>query len=484
MNQQSQVSTQAPVQLLLPAPPAAPDLESAVLGACLLDRYAFAGVAPILSRRSFSKWENEEVYIAMSDLLAKSLPIDLMTVTERVNKRGKLPNAASYVIELTNAVTGPAHLEYHSQILKQYEIQRGCIETGAYMVRAGFDQKKDPLALLEEVQKMTMQLTGMTGTKRELSAGQLAKNSVDRVNRIRSAAQELTGIPSGLVDLDRLTDGFQNSDLVIIAARPGMGKTAWMLSVAKNVADSGTGVGVFSLEMNADQLTTRYISMQSGLPISFIRNPRRMDEGHLDQYFLAAGVLSDAPLWIDDTPSLSILEFKAKARRMVLEHGVGILFVDYLQLMVGDSSGSGNRDQEIGQISRALKATAKELDIPIIALSQLSRAVEARGGLKRPQLSDLRESGNIEQDGDIVGFIYRPEYYMILEDMEGNSTKGLAELIIAKHRNGALDTVKMRFLEKRTQFCNFEEQFNGTVFSNPNSRIEATGANSDEDLPF
>lgn len=465
-------------EILLPPPPSAVDLEKAVLGACLLDRNAFYSVVSILSEHSFSDWRHKEVFRAMLSLHSGGHPIDLLTVTERAKVE------AFEVVELTNRVTSAANLEYHARILKQYEIQRRCIDTGVFLVTEGYSAEKDPLALLDKLQRETVQLTGLVGAKREVPASELALQSAKRIDRLRAAAHDLVGVPSGIDELDRLTDGFQASDLVVIAARPGMGKTSFALTLARNISmQYGKGVGFFSLEMSNEQLTTRFLSMESGVPLSRLKNPRKMDDLDLTSFTEAATSFSQAPFWLDDTPSLSILELRSKARRMVLEHKVEIIFVDYLQLMKGDID-AGNRDQEIGSISRGLKAIAKELNIPVIALSQLSRAVEARGGLKRPQLSDLRESGNIEQDSDIVGFLYRPEYYNILTDAEGNSTKGLSEFIVAKHRNGALDTIKMLFLAGLTKFCNFEEGF-ALQDASPDARVlTGVASGASDDIPF
>ncbi len=322
--------------------------------------------------------------------------------------------------------------------------------------------------------------------------GTLSSKVLKMIEEVAGKAEGLTGVPTGFTDLDRLTSGWQPSDLIIIAARPGMGKTSAVLAMALNAArDFGKGVALFSLEMANTQLVQRLISMESEIPASKMRNGK-LEDYEWQQLQSTVEKLSTVPIFIDDTPAINIFELRAKCRRLKMQHDIQMVIVDYLQLMTGaseNSKGGGNREQEIASISRALKSLAKEINVPVIALSQLSRAVETRGGTKRPQLSDLRESGSIEQDADIVSFIYRPEYYQILEDETGQSLKGIAEFIIAKHRNGALDTVKLKFTDTFAKFGNLNDPaFTGlnAPLSGPFTPSVVTRGSrmNDEDIPF
>jgi replicative DNA helicase len=321
----------------------------------------------------------------------------------------------------------------------------------------------------------------------------LAAKTLKQMEELKGKEDGLTGVPTGFVDLDRITSGWQPSDLIIMAARPGMGKTSLVLSLAKNAAlDYQKGVAVFSLEMASIQLAQRLISMESEVPLHKMRNGQ-LEEDEWKRLKEAIERISDAPVYIDDTPGINIFELRAKCRRMKMQYDIQMIIIDYLQLMSGGGEGSkgGNREQEVSAISRALKGLAKELSVPVIALSQLSRAVETRGGSKRPQLSDLRESGSIEQDADMVTFIYRPEYYQILEDEQGQSLKGIAEIIIAKNRHGAQDTVRLKFTGEFARFSNLDDpdfgSFPSDVFSNPlpsNIITMPSRFNNEEDIPF
>lgn len=468
-----------------------PDLERAVLGACILDREAFSTCGAALREQTFASQKNRTVFAALQRLSSAGMGIDLLTVSESLRKCGDLDRIGGphYLVELTNAVAGPAHLEYHIQLLKQYEILREAGRISMDMQTASLDPMQDPIELVDRMQRDFYTLLGSIGANRETDTARIVQQEIAKTEKLRSTPGALVGMPTGLDELDKLTGGLQAPDLAIFAARPGMGKTAFVLSIAKNVVNAGNPVGMFSLEMSASQLIQRLASMESGVPLSLIKNPRNMDAGHFAAYTEAMERISGWPLYIDDTPGISVFEMRAKARRWAANKGVKLVIVDYLQLATdtGTANGRGNREQEVGAISRGLKGIAKELDVPVIALSQLSRAVETRGGLKRPQLSDLRESGSIEQDSDIVGFIYRPEYYDIKGE-EGENLAGLAEIIIAKHRNGPLDTVHLFYKASHTEFCNAGERYEPTEMAAPVYTLLRPAINGNgvynEDLPF
>lgn len=443
-------------------PPQAVDLEEAVLGALMIEKEALLQVEDILMPESFYKPQHQEIYKAILHLSSDSEPIDMLTVTQQLRKQGQLEIAggASYLMKLTSFVNSAANIEAHARIIAQLAIKRELISISDNVQKEAYEDTSDAFDLLDAAEQQLF----------ELSEGNIAKNSMD----IRSAMQEalsdlenkkdiqngLTGIPTGFSALDRITAGWQKSDLIIIAARPGMGKTAFSLSMIRNAAiDFGHPVAIFSLEMSVLQLTNRLISAEAELASDKIK--RGMLANHeWQQLYTRVARLTESKIFIDDTPAISIMELRAKVRRLKAQHDIQLLIIDYLQLMSGSTSNKmtvGNREQEIALISRSLKNLAKEVNIPIIALSQLSRAVETRGGDKRPQLSDLRESGSIEQDADMVLFLYRPEYYGITQDAEGNPTTGIGELMIAKHRNGSLGDVKLRFEGKFTKFLNLED---------------------------
>jgi replicative DNA helicase len=421
-------------------PPQAIDLEEAVLGALMLEKDALTNVIDILKPGTFYKDSHKEIYSSIVDLFNNSEPVDLLTVTNHLRKKGKLDlvGGAYYITELTSKVNSAAHIEYHARIIIEKAIKRELIRIASNVHHEAYEDTVDVFSLLDKTEQSLFEVS-------ELEAKKLQ-------------ADGLTGIATGFTALDRVTSGWQKSDLVIIAARPGMGKTAFVVSAMRNAAvDFNKPVAIFSLEMSSIQLVNRLISAEAELESDKIKKGN-LEDYEWEQLIHKTAKLSEAPIFIDDTPALTILELRAKARKLVAQHGVELIIIDYLQLMSGDTSksGSGNREQEIASISRSLKNIAKELNIPIIALSQLSRAVEVRGGDKRPQLSDLRESGSIEQDADMVLFLYRPEYYGINADEEGNSVQGVGEVIIAKHRNGSLDTARLKFIGKFTKFCDLD----------------------------
>ncbi len=445
-------------------PPQAVDLEQAVLGALLLEKDALNIVIEILKPQSFYVEANQEIYAAIVELFNRSEPIDILTVTNELRKNGKLEfvGGAYYISELTSKVSSAANVEFHSRIITEKSIKRELITIASKIHKEAYEDTTDVFELLDKTEQSLFEVSEVNIRKNYEDMSSLMHQAITELESKKHDSDGLTGVPTGFTALDRVTSGWQKSDLVIIAARPGMGKTAFVVSAMRNAAvDFKKPVAIFSLEMSSIQLVNRLISAEAELDSEKIKKGN-LEEYEWEQLIHKTAKLSESPIFIDDTPALSILELRAKARKLVSQHGVSLIIIDYLQLMSGDSSksggGGGNREQEIASISRALKNIAKELSVPIIALSQLSRAVEVRGGDKRPQLSDLRESGSIEQDADMVMFLYRPEYYDITTDEEGNSLQGVGEVILAKHRNGSLDTVKLKFIGKFTKFSDLDFQ--------------------------
>ncbi len=475
--------------------PQALPLEEAVLGAIMLDKDALPVILDILNAESFYSDAHQLIFRAMLRLFEKTQPVDLLTVTEELKKGGDLDKAGGpyYLVELTNRVASAANIEYHSRIITQKHIQRELIRVSTKVIKDAFEDTTDVFNLLDEAEQGLFAITQQNLSRSYESMGSLTSRALKQLEELSQKKSGLTGVPTGFTDIDRLTSGWQPSDLIIIAARPGMGKTAFTLALARNAAvDFDKPVAVFSLEMSNVQLVQRLISMEAEISGSKLRSGQ-LEDYEWQQLQSAIEKMSEVPIYIDDTPGINIFELRAKCRRMKMQHDIQMVVIDYLQLMSGGPEGAkgGNREQEISMISRSLKGLAKELSVPVIALSQLSRAVETRGGNKRPMLSDLRESGAIEQDADIVSFIYRPEYYSILEDEEGNSLKGIGEIIIAKHRNGALDTVKLKFIDHFAKFTNLDDpDFSQLLASDPDPASSSTNIitrpsrMNDEDIPF
>ncbi len=438
-------------------PPQAMELEQAVLGALMLEKDALTGVIEILQPESFYKDSHNRIYNAIKTLFSESEPVDMLTVTNQLKKTGELEliGGAFYITELTQKVNSAANIEYHARVILEMAIKRELISISSEIQKSAFDETTDALELLDHAGSQIFEVSDRNVRKDYSKVGELLSRAVDEIHKKKEKGDGLTGVPSGFTELDRVTSGWQNSDLIIMAARPGMGKTAFVLSCLRNAAiDHGVPSAIFSLEMSSVQLVNRLIAAEAELPSEKIRNGK-IQEYEEEQLYAKTQALAQAPIFIDDTPGLSILELRAKSRKLKQQHDIGLIIVDYMQLMTADlSKKGGNREQEIASISRSLKTIAKELDVPVIALSQLSRAVETRGGDKRPQLSDLRESGSIEQDADLVSFIYRPEYYQINADEDGG-LEGLAEIIIAKHRNGSTADVKLRFIGQYTKFVDW-----------------------------
>lgn len=473
--------------------PQATQLEEVVLGALMLDKDALSMILDILRPQSFYVDAHRLIYQAMLDLFEKSNPIDLLTVMEALKKSGDLEavGGPGFLAELTNRVASAANIEYHARIISQKHIQRELITVSTKIIHDAFEDTTDVFELLDSAEQGLFSITQQNLNRAYETMASLASKTIKQIEELKGKEAGLTGVPSGFPSLDRVTSGWQPSDLIIVAARPGMGKTALALALAKNAAvDFNKGVAIFSLEMSSLQLAQRIISIEGEISSKKMRNGQ-LEDYEWQQLQSAIERIGEAPIYIDDTPGINIFELRAKCRRLKMQHDIQMVIIDYLQLMSGSmDSGRGNREQEVSGISRALKGLAKELEVPVIALAQLSRAVEVRGGAKRPQLSDLRESGSIEQDADMVSFIYRPEYYNIMEDEEGNSLKGVSEIMIAKNRHGALENVKLKFIPEFTKFTELEdldfggmpmdaiEQPYGNIITRPSKM------NSDEDIPF
>ncbi len=461
-------------------PPQAVDLEEVVLGAMMIDKKGVDEVIDILHPDVFYKEAHRFIYEAIFKLFETSEPVDLLTVSSQLKKDGQLEASGGdfYLIKLTQKVASSAHIEFHARIILQKYIQRSLIKISNEIIEEAYDEGTDVFDLLDAAESKLYDVTQGNLKRSAETAQNLVIQAKKRIEEI-SNKEGLSGVPSGFDKLDKLTSGWQPSDLIIVAARPGMGKTALTLSMARNIAvNANTPVAFFSLEMSSVQLITRLISSETGLSSEKLRTGK-LEKHEWEQLNVKVKTLEKAPLFIDDTPSLSIFDLRAKARRLASQHGIKMIIIDYLQLMTaGGTQKGGNREQEISTISRNLKALAKELNVPVIALSQLSRAVETRGGSKRPILSDLRESGAIEQDADIVSFIYRPEYYKIDEwdDDEQSPTAGQGEFIVAKHRNGGLENIRLKFIGHLGKFDNLEDFDSPFEFQSK--------MNADDDNPF
>jgi replicative DNA helicase len=440
-------------------PPQAVDIEEAVLGALMLEKDALTAVIDILRPECFYKEAHQKIFLAIHSLFHKAEPIDILTVTQWLKKSGDLEiiGGPYYITQLTNRIASAANIEFHARIILQKYIQRELIRISSDTIKDAYEDTSDVLQMLDNAEKSLFAIAEGNIRRNFEDMPSLISKAIKEIEHASNQTSGVTGVPSGFTELDRVTSGWHKSDLIIIAARPGMGKTAFVLSLARNAAVKfKKPVAFFSLEMSSIQLVNRLISSETEITSEKIRKGQ-LAHHEWEQLNAKIVPITNAPIYIDDTPSLSIFELRAKCRRLVAEKKVELIIIDYLQLMVaGVESRSGNREQEISMISRSLKSISKELDIPIIALSQLSRAVESRGGVKKPQLSDLRESGAIEQDADMVMFIYRPEYYDLSEDESGNSTIGLAEIIVAKNRNGALKSVNLKFTGHLTKFSDLD----------------------------
>ena len=466
-------------------PPQALDLEESVLGALMLEKDALTNVIDILKPENFYKDANKEIYQSIIDLFNDSEPIDLLTVTSQLKKNGKLEyvGGSFYVTQLTTRVNSASNIEYHARIILEQSIKRQLIEVSGEVQKEAYEDTTDVFDLLDNTEQSLFDISESHIRKNYSQVKGLMKEAIDELQAKKTRKDGITGVPSGFIDLDIITSGWQPSDLVIIAGRPSMGKTAFVLSMMRNASiDHEMPIALFSLEMSSLQIVNRLISSEAELDSDKIKKGNLKDY-EWQQLLHKTDQLNNAKIFIDDTPALSILELRAKSRRLKSQHDIQCIIVDYLQLMSGEyGKSSGNREQEIASISRSLKAIAKELNVPVLALSQLSRAVETRGGDKRPVLSDLRESGSIEQDADMVLFIYRADRYDITEDEDGNLTAGVAEVLLRKNRNGPTGKVKLKFIER---FAKFADMSSNDEMTTNKFQSKANGNfNSEKNDPF
>jgi len=474
--------SQTPISVIGRRPPEARELEEAVLGALMLEKDAYSIISDILKPASFYEHAHQLVFTAIQNLALEQKPVDMLTVQEQLRKQGDLEEAggAYFIAQLTGKVASTAHLEYHSRIIAQKHLARELIRFTSQVQGKAFDETIDVDDLMQEAEASLFEISQRNMKKDVMQINPIIDEAFKLLNLAAQRDDGLSGLPSGFHELDKITSGWQKSDLIIIAARPAMGKTAFVLSMARNITvNFKKPVGFFSLEMSNVQLVNRLIVNVCEIEGEKIKNGK-LAKYEWDQLDAKIKDLYGAPLFIDDTPSLSIFEFRTKARRLVREEHVELIVIDYLQLMNASGTGFGSREQEVSTISRSLKGLAKELNIPIIALSQLNRSVESRTSSnvsesKRPQLSDLRESGAIEQDADIVCFIHRPEYYKIFEDNNGRSLQGIAEIIVAKHRNGATGDIRLRFKKQFAKFMNEEDD----VFPGQDGQILSSRINNE-----
>jgi replicative DNA helicase len=456
-------------------PPQATDLEEVVLGALMLEKDAVNEVIDILSPEAFYLDKHQKIFAAIKSLFGKSEPIDILTVTNELKQQGELEmvGGAYYISKLTNRVVSAANIEYHARIIMQKHIQRQLILISSDMIHEAFEDTTDVFDLLDKAENNLFQISENNLRRSYDSMQDLVSKAIKEIQNAKNADAKLRGVPSGYTKLDEITQGWQKSDLIILAARPSMGKTAFALNLARNAAvEFNKPIAFFSLEMSSVQLVTRLISTETSLTADKLRSGE-LAEYEWQQLNTKVTPLTDAPIFIDDTPQLSIFELRAKCRRLKQQHDIQMVFIDYLQLMTAKGDRGLNREQEISTISRSLKSLAKELEIPVLALSQLSRSVEQRPGSKKPILSDLRESGAIEQDADMVMFIYRPEYYKDGVDAE-DKPKGYTIIDIAKHRNGKLGEVELRFVGQYARFEELEQGFDNSSFTSigPNNQFD------------
>lgn len=454
-------------------PPQALDLEKSVIGALMIEKDAFATVADLLRPESFYSDQHRHIFDAIRALSTNDAPIDILSVVEQLKSMGTLEQAGGvvYLSELTQRVASAAHLRYHAQIVAQKATARDLIGLACQIEEKGYDETQDVDELMQEAEAGVFEISQRSQKRDVTHIFPVITEAFERMHKASQNEGNISGIPSGFTELDKITSGWQKSDLVIIAARPAMGKTAFVLSMAKNIAvDFNIPVAIFSLEMSNVQLVNRLIMNVCEIEGGKIRNGR-LTKAEWDKLENNISILQNAPIYVDDTPGLSVFELRSKARKLVKDKKIQLIIIDYLQLMNANGTNFGSREQEVSIISRTLKGLAKELDIPVIALSQLSRAVEKRDSSnsnvdgKKPLLSDLRESGAIEQDADMVCFIHRPEYYKLYDDGNGKDLRGLGQIIVAKHRNGATDEIWLRFIGKYTRFQNENDAYDESLYA-------------------
>lgn len=455
------------------------EIEQAVLGAMLIEHEAATIALQMLQATDFYKPSHRLIFETIYELYERDNPLDLLTVENELRDKKRLDQAGGpgYLADLTRAVSSSANIDYHSQIIAEKAVKRNLILSCSEIIKTAYDSSSDAYDVLDHAEQRIFDLSNSKSRANAQAIGDVLKDTLQYLEEMRGKPSGITGVPTGL-DVDKITSGFQPGDLIIVAARPSMGKTAFVLTAARNAAlhldeQLQTNVALFSLEMSNQSLVQRLLTMEGRINAQSARSGRLKDE-EFKRLIDAAGRLFTAKIFIDDTPSISVMELRTKCRRLKSEHNIGMIVVDYLQLMTASVRDNSNREQEIATISRGLKALAKELDVPVVALSQLSRAVEQRGGDKRPQLSDLRESGSIEQDADVVMFLYRPEYYGIKTTPEGHSTRGLAEIIVGKQRNGPTGSKRLYFVEDYARFENFTQSHDGGPEETPNQELESS----------
>ena len=467
--------------------PQAVEIERVVLGALMVDSDAFSVVSELLKPETFYEPRHQKIYEAIRNMNMDERPVDIMTLNDELSKMGEIDKVGGvdYLMEISSQVASAAHVESHARILAEKYMQRQLIHFAGDIETKAYDSSVDVDELMQQAEGSLFQISQNNMKQDFTQVAPVVKNAVEILQRAASNKGGLTGIPTGYTGMDEITSGWQASDLVIIAGRPAMGKTSFALSIAKNVAvDYGVPIGFFSLEMNNVQLVNRLISNVCEVSGRKILNGQ-LDPSDWERLDKRIGRLTDAPIYVDDTPGLSVFELRTKARRLVREKGVKIIMIDYLQLMNANGMKFGSRQEEVSTISRSLKGLAKELDIPVLALSQLSRNVENREGLegKRPQLSDLRESGAIEQGADMVLFVHRPEYYHIYQDEKGNDLHGMAQIIIAKHRKGSTGDVLLNFRGEFTRFQDPTEAATSSPVADGGGEIIGSRMNGGGELP-
>jgi replicative DNA helicase len=443
--------------------PQATEIERVVLGALMIDKDAFSIISELVRPETFYEPRNQKIYEAIQALNLSEKPVDFMTVIEELKRQGDLDSVggAPYIVELTSRVASSAHIEYHAHILAQKFLARQLISFSSRIQEKAFDETIDPDVLMQDAEGQLFEISQKNMKTDYTQIDPVIKRVTEQLQIAATNSGGMTGVPTGYTELDKYTSGWQKSDLVIIAGRPAMGKTSFALSLAKNIAvDYRIPIAFFSLEMSNDQLVQRLISNTCSVPGQKLLNGQ-LSQDEWERFDKNIGKLHGAPIYVDDTAGLSVFELRTKARRLHREKGVQIIMIDYLQLMNANGMRFGSRQEEVSTISRSLKGLAKELNIPILALSQLNRGVENREGNegKRPQLSDLRESGAIEQDADMVLFVHRPEYYRIYQDEKGNDMHGVAQVLIAKHRKGGTGDVNLKFRGEFTRFENPEDSY-------------------------
>lgn len=436
-------------------PPSAPEIEAAVLGAMLIEKEAVPKAIEMLkTKESFYLRQHQMIFDAMISLFETNEPIDTVTLYEELKKRNQVEEVggAVYLSKLSQNISSAANVEFHAKIIVEKQILRGLISSSHQIAQAAYEGNLDAFEILDDAERKIFDITESHLQRSFQGMDRAVRDALEYIEAIHSQKDRKFSVPTGFYELDELLGGFQKSDLIIVAARPSMGKTAFALTLARNAAiDHGVPIGIFSLEMATMQLIIRMLCAEGRLNAHLVRTGKLPSEEGV-KLSKNAHKLINAPLYVDDSPSQTVLEIRAKARRLKAEKNIGMIIIDYLQLMQGPPKAE-SREREISHISRSLKALAKELNIPVIALAQLNRAVEARTD-KRPQLSDLRESGSIEQDADVVIFLNRPEYYGLDKDENGESNEGVAEIIIGKQRNGPTGTVKLAFIKEYARFEN------------------------------